>query len=95
MAGGRDERVADMYMLELAGDPTEEGQIRHRSNDIVAFVDGSVKSLTATGGDPIIVRTIASNITVVTDTTRLQAQNSIINDGVEVTIEGTGELLVL
>ena len=50
MAGGRDERVNDLYMEELVGDPTEAGQIRHRTNDIVAFVGGTVKSLTLGSG---------------------------------------------
>ena len=43
----------------------------------------------------IINRTVAANVTIATDTTRLQAQNFVINDGIEILIEGTGELLVL
>lgn len=51
----RDERVADLYLTDLTseGNPTEEGQIRRVSNDLVAYVGGQVKSLTADSGGGI------------------------------------------
>lgn len=48
--GVRDERVEDLFLEPLAGDPTEEGQVRNTGADIVAFIDGSVKSLTTGSG---------------------------------------------
>ena len=51
--GVRDERLIDLFFVEpaAAGDPTEEGQVRLNAaaNDIVAYIDGQVKSLTASG----------------------------------------------
>jgi hypothetical protein len=46
---GRDERVSDLFFVdpESPGAPTAEGQVRYDNNDLVAFVDGEVKSLTA------------------------------------------------
>jgi len=45
----RDERVSDLYFVadESPGPPTVEGQVRLDSGDLVAYVGGSVKSLTA------------------------------------------------
>lgn len=45
----RDETISDLILVdpEVPGDPTSEGQVRKSGNDIVAFIDGSVKSLTA------------------------------------------------
>ncbi len=49
MSWGRDERVDDVYFENLTseGDPTEEGQTRRVNDDLVVFIDGQVKSLTA------------------------------------------------
>lgn len=48
----RDERVRDLFfdVPDSPGNPTEEGQVRLNAaeDDIVAYIDGSVKSLTAT-----------------------------------------------
>lgn len=46
MLPARNERIDDLYLEPLAGDPTEEGQVRHRGGDIVALLGGVVKSLT-------------------------------------------------
>jgi hypothetical protein len=52
--GTRDERVRDLFFEapDAPGDPTEEGQVRLNSaaNDLVAYIDGSVKSLTTGSG---------------------------------------------
>lgn len=44
----RNERVADLYMEDRtsAGNPSTEGLVRYVTNDLVAFLDGEVKSLT-------------------------------------------------
>lgn len=51
-AGSRDERVSDLYVIQspTPGDPTVEGQVRLNAagNDLVTFIGGVVKSLTAT-----------------------------------------------
>lgn len=46
---GRDERCEDLFFVDPStpGNPTEEGQVRTYNNDLVAYVGGSVKSLTA------------------------------------------------
>jgi hypothetical protein len=55
MAGARGERVDDLFFLDqtAAGNPTEEGLVRRVSNDLVALLGGTVKSLTegAASGD--------------------------------------------
>jgi len=48
--GVRDERVDDLYLQPLVGDPTEEGQVRNTGTDIKAFVGGSVHSLITGSG---------------------------------------------
>lgn len=91
MAGARDERVDDLFLQELSGDPNEEGQVRHRGNNIVGFVNGKVRTLL----DPLICRSMDTDITIAADTTLLQASGFEIDDGVTVTIADTGELRVL
>ena len=46
---GRDERVSDLFFVDSTspGPPTAEGQVRIDSGDLVAYIGGSVKSLTA------------------------------------------------
>ena len=46
---GRDERCEDLFFVDPStpGNPTEEGQVRSYSGDLVAFIDGQVKSLTS------------------------------------------------
>ncbi len=48
----RDERVNDLCFEDQTseGNPSEEGVVRLVSNDLVAYVDGQVKSLTQGGG---------------------------------------------
>jgi hypothetical protein len=50
--GVRDERTEDLFLVDLTseGDPTEEGQVRYVSGDLLAFVSGQVKSLTQGSG---------------------------------------------
>lgn len=51
MAGwGRDERVDDVFFEDVAGDPTEEGQLRRTGNDLKVRINGEVKSITAGAG---------------------------------------------
>jgi len=47
--GTRDERVADLIFEDQTGvgNPSEEGFVRRISGDLVAYIGGSVKSLTA------------------------------------------------
>ena len=47
----RIERTQDLYLIDMTGGslPTEEGQVRYINTDILAFVNGSVVSLTAGG----------------------------------------------
>lgn len=58
MAGARAERVDDLFFEDqtVAGNPAEEGLVRRVSGDLVAFIGGSVKSLTSgvggSGDDP-------------------------------------------
>jgi hypothetical protein len=49
---GRDERVEDLFFEDptTPGAPTEEGQVRIHNNDLVAFLDGTAKSLTSGTG---------------------------------------------
>jgi hypothetical protein len=49
---GRDERVDTIYFEDLTsiGNPTVEGSIRYVNQDLVAFLDGTVKSLTTGSG---------------------------------------------
>lgn len=53
--GTRDERVRDLFFETptTLGAPIEEGQVRRHNNDIVAFIDGAAKSLTAGAGGGI------------------------------------------
>jgi len=46
---GRDERCEDLFFVDPStpGNPTEEGQVRTYNGDLLAYVGGSVKSLTA------------------------------------------------
>lgn len=55
MAGGRDERVTDLFFVDATseGNPNEEGLVRRVSDDLVVYIDGSVKSLTAGAGGGI------------------------------------------
>jgi len=48
----RDERIRDLFFTDQTseGAPTEEGLVRRVSDDLVAFIDGQAKSLTAGGG---------------------------------------------
>lgn len=52
---GRDERVEDLFFVDpqSPGAPDEEGQVRVYNDDIVAFIDGEAKSLTAGAGGGI------------------------------------------
>ena len=54
-AGGRDERVTDLYFVQSPspGDPTVDGQVRLNASgdDLLAYLDGVVKSLTT--GSPV------------------------------------------
>jgi len=53
----RDERVQDLFFVapNTPGNPAEEGQVRVNAagTDLVAFIDGEVKSLTAGAGGGI------------------------------------------
>ena len=50
----RIERTEDLYLIDMGtAPPAEEGQIRQAGGDIVAFIGGSVKSLTAGAGGGI------------------------------------------
>lgn len=44
----RDERVVDLFFLDdtPGGNPTDEGQVKFVSGDLVALLGGQVKSLT-------------------------------------------------
>ena len=55
MAGGRDERVEDLFFEDQTaeGNPTEEGQVRRVSGDLVAYVGGQARSLTSGSGDVV------------------------------------------
>lgn len=46
--GARDERLEDLFFEDQTplGNPTEEGQTRYVGGDLVAFLGGTVKSLT-------------------------------------------------
>ena len=52
MAGGRDERVSDLFFTDQSseGDPSEEGLVRYVSGDLVGYLDGAVVSLTSGSG---------------------------------------------
>jgi hypothetical protein len=50
----RIERTEDLYLIDMGTAlPAEEGQIRQANGDILAFIGGSVKSLTAGSGGGI------------------------------------------
>jgi len=50
----RIERTEDLYLIDMGTTPpSEEGQIRQANGDILAFIGGSVKSLTAGAGGGI------------------------------------------
>lgn len=52
--GTRDERVADLYYLDLGPtDPSEEGQSRRVGNDLRVYIDGEVRSLLTELPDPV------------------------------------------
>ena len=54
MAGGRAERTNDLFIEDDGlGNPNEEGQVRHTGGDLVVYIGGSVKSLTAGAGGGI------------------------------------------
>lgn len=50
--GTRDERVVDLLFVDQTseGDPSEEGTVRLVNDDLVAYLDGQVKSLTSSSG---------------------------------------------
>jgi len=52
---GRDERVADLFFLDQTaeGQPAEEGLVRYVGSDLVGFINGETKSLTAGAGGGI------------------------------------------
>jgi len=59
--GSRDERLRDLFFETptTPGAPTEEGQVRLYNNDIQAYIDGEIKSLTAGAGSaPLLGRSI-------------------------------------
>lgn len=47
---GRDERVDDVFFESVAGEPTEEGQLRRVSDDLRVFIGGEVKSVLTGSG---------------------------------------------
>lgn len=49
MSFGRDERVIDLFFLDGGSNPAEEGLVRLVGTDLVAYLGGSVKSLTGGG----------------------------------------------
>ena len=46
MAGGRDERVRELFFVPSMADPTDEGEVVLYNNDLVALLGGQIKSLT-------------------------------------------------
>lgn len=48
----RDERLRDLFFEDLtaSGNPSEEGQVRLVSDDLIAYLGGTTKSLTAGAG---------------------------------------------
>lgn len=46
----RDETVDRLFLVDAATDPTVEGEIRRNGSDVLAYVGGSAKSLTAGAG---------------------------------------------
>lgn len=50
--GVRDERTEDLFLVDMSssGSPTEEGQVRYVGGDLLAYLSGSVKSLTTGSG---------------------------------------------
>ena len=58
----RDERVQDLFFVQpnTPGDPTEEGQVRVNAagTDLVAFVNGVVRSLTGGAADSLLGKAI-------------------------------------
>jgi hypothetical protein len=94
MAGGRDERVIDLFFLDQtsAGDPSEEGLVRRVDNDLVTYIDGAVKSLTvgsfsASQVGQILISTDGSNITNEQPLTSLTS-GWLINDSGELMVVG-------
>jgi hypothetical protein len=70
VAGGRAERVTDLYFLDSTGegDPSEEGLIRYVSNDLVGYINGTVVSLTTgTGLSPGAHKTLRQLIHFIDD----------------------------
>ncbi len=60
--GTRDERVRDLFFEDptTPGDPTEEGQVRLNAagTDLVAHIDGAVRSLTGGAADSLLGKAI-------------------------------------
>ena len=50
MGFGRDERVEDVFFLDVTGDPSEEGQVRRTSGDLKVYIGGTVYSLISGSG---------------------------------------------
>lgn len=71
--------------------PSQVGELRNDGGDFYAQDNLGVFNLRQDG---VIVRLISADLTIVAGTTRLHRETVIAN-GVEVTIEDTGELLVL
>lgn len=86
----RDERVQDLFLLPGSANPTEEGLVRRFNDDLRTFLGGSLLSLF----QPVIHRTILGDLTVVAGTTMLH-RDMVIPDGMTVTIDDDGELLIL
>lgn len=87
----------DAYKLNDSGQlPQEVGEIRRNGGDLFAQDSLGVFNLRqqAATGDFVIVRQISATVVVATGTTRLHRETQIA-DGVEVTLEAGGELLVL
>jgi hypothetical protein len=55
----RIERTEDLFLIDMGvAPPVEEGQIRQANGDIVAFIAGEVKSLTAGAGTTLLGRAV-------------------------------------
>lgn len=82
--------MGDLFFIPSESDPTENGLVRYVDGEIRAWIDEQIVRMNS----PIIRRELLGDLVVRAGTTHLQ-RDMVIPEGVDVTIEEEGEILLL